>query len=158
MQKKILLAIDESEGALRAVRFVAESMSKEHRVTILSIVPNTLLICQMHDETFTPYFLAQKDAFCSLEDKKKELLRDAQNKAREILLSAGFSRQNVELKLEKEQKGVAKDIIAEAEKGYDMVVLGRRGLSGLKEFFLGSVSQKVLQGAKDITVVLAGIQ
>jgi len=158
MQKKILLAIDESEGALKAVRFVAESMSKEHKVTIYSIVPNTLLICQMHDETFTPYFLAQRDAFCSLEDRKRDLLRDTQNKAREILLSAGFPRQNVELKLDKEEKGVAKDIINEAEKGYDIVVLGRRGLSGLKEFFLGSVSQKVLQGAKDITVVLVGMQ
>lgn len=156
MQKKILIAVDESEGSFKAVRFVAESLSKEHRITLFSVVPDTMLVCQMHDETLTPYFLAQRDAFCALEDKKKDLLMDALNKARETLLSSGFSRQCVEIKIEKEKKGVAKDIIAEAEKGYDMVVLGRRGLSGLKEFFLGSVSQKVLQGAKDITVLLVG--
>jgi nucleotide-binding universal stress UspA family protein len=32
--------------------------------------------------------------------------------------------------------------------------MGRRGLSGIKEFFLGSVSQKVLQSAKAVSVVL----
>lgn len=156
MQKKMLIAMDESEGSFKAVRFVAESMSKEHKITLFSVVPDTLLVCQMHDETLTPYFLAQRDAFCALEDKKRDLLMDALNRARDMLLSAGFPRQNVEIKIEKEKKGVAKDIIAEAEKGYDMVVLGRRGLSGLKEFFLGSVSQKVLQGAKEITVLLVG--
>lgn len=156
MQKKMLIAMDESEGSFKAVRFVAESMSKEHKITLFSVVPDTLLVCQMHDETLTPYFLAQRDAFCALEDKKRDLLMDALNRARDMLLSAGFPRQNIEIKIEKEKKGVAKDIIAEAEKGYDMVVLGRRGLSGLKEFFLGSVSQKVLQGAKEITVLLVG--
>lgn len=156
MQKRMLIAMDESEGSFKAVRFVAEAMSKEHKVTLFSVVPDTLLVCQMHDETLTPYFLAQRDAFCALEDKKRDLLMDALSRAREMLLSSGFPRQNVEIKIEKEKKGVAKDIIAEAEKGYDMVVLGRRGLSGLKEFFLGSVSQKVLQGAKEITVLLVG--
>jgi Universal stress protein family. len=39
-------------------------------------------------------------------------------------------------------------ILNEARQGrYDMIVLGRRGLSPLKELFLGSVSQAVLHGA-----------
>jgi len=32
------------------------------------------------------------------------------------------------------------------------VVLGRRGLSAIKEFFLGSVSQKVVSSARDVSV------
>ncbi|MFN3534917.1 MAG: universal stress protein [Desulfatiglandales bacterium] len=156
MEKRVLIAVDESEGSLKALKFVAESLSKEHKITLFSVLPDTMIVCQMHDETLTPYFLAQRDAFCALEDKKKGLLSEALNRGREILLSSGFPRQNVEIKLEREKKGVAKDIIAEAEKGYDLVVLGRRGLSGLKEFFLGSVSQKVLQGTKDKTVLLVG--
>jgi nucleotide-binding universal stress UspA family protein len=32
-------------------------------------------------------------------------------------------------------------------------VLGRRGISGIKEFFLGSISQKVINTVKDVSVV-----
>jgi nucleotide-binding universal stress UspA family protein len=32
--------------------------------------------------------------------------------------------------------------------------MGRRGLSGIKEFFLGSVSQKVVQGVKSASVMV----
>ncbi len=35
-----------------------------------------------------------------------------------------------------------------------VIGLGRRGLSGLKKFFLGSVSQKVLHAVKDISVLI----
>jgi nucleotide-binding universal stress UspA family protein len=43
----------------------------------------------------------------------------------------------------------------EAGQGYDMLVMGRRGISGLKEFFLGSISHKVFTGARDISVLIA---
>jgi nucleotide-binding universal stress UspA family protein len=52
------------------------------------------------------------------------------------------------------KKGIARDIINEAHAGYDTVVMGKKGLSGIKEFFLGSVSQKVLHGAEDLSVLL----
>jgi len=32
--------------------------------------------------------------------------------------------------------------------------MGRRGLAGIAEFFIGSVSQKVLHGTKDLSVIL----
>jgi len=49
---------------------------------------------------------------------------------------------------------VARDILKEAGNGYDLIVIGRRGISGIREFFLGSVSQKVFSGAKDISVLI----
>jgi nucleotide-binding universal stress UspA family protein len=52
------------------------------------------------------------------------------------------------------KKGIARDIVAEAESGYDTVVMGRRGLSGIKEFVMGSVSQKVLHSIKDASIVI----
>ncbi len=38
------------------------------------------------------------------------------------------------------------------EEGFDMIVIGSRGLSGLKKVFLGSVSGAVVQEAKDCIV------
>jgi len=109
----------------------------------------------MDSPELSPLFRSQQSNFCALEDKKRELVTNAMNRAKETLLSAGFGGDHIEIKIENKHKGVARDILAEAAKGYDLIVLGRRGISGLKEFFLGSTSQKVFTGAKDISVLLA---
>ncbi|MBW2468734.1 MAG: universal stress protein [Deltaproteobacteria bacterium] len=44
-------------------------------------------------------------------------------------------------------------MVEEARSGYDLVVLGRRGLSGIKDYFLGSISQKVLHMAPDVSLL-----
>jgi len=97
--------------------------------------------------------VAQQAAFCARVDKKKDLVNEALKKARELLLEAGFEEKNITTKLETRKKGVARDIIGQAKSGYDTIVLGRRGLSGIKEFFLGSVSQKVLNSAEGVSVL-----
>ncbi len=90
----------------------------------------------------------------SIEDKKKELVGQALEKAKKDLIEAGFDEGRIAIKLELEDKTVARGIIDEAYKGYDTVIIGRRGLSGLEEFFLGSVSHKVVSGVKDLTIIL----
>jgi len=41
-----------------------------------------------------------------------------------------------------------------SEEGFDVIVMGSRGLSGLKKIMLGSVSNAVVQEAKDCTVIV----
>ena len=69
-------------------------------------------------------------------------------------MSAGFSSDKVAIKIENKKHSVARDILDEAEDGYDLIVMGRRGIAGLKEFFLGSTSQKIFNGAKEISVLI----
>lgn len=156
MKSQILVAFDESENAMRAVDFVCRHFSPEHRVTLMSVVPDSAAICEMAGPGLTPYFLSQKDAFCTLEDKKNELIQDAMAQAKTRLLKAGFEEDHLSLNPAKQKKGVARDILAEARKGYDVIVLGRKGISGIKDFLLGSISQKVLHGAGEIPVLLVG--
>jgi nucleotide-binding universal stress UspA family protein len=108
----------------------------------------------MYSPELTPYFLSQRDAFCSIEDAKKNLVERAIKRAEELLRNAGFEQKNISVKVETQKKGIARDIINEASSGYDVVVLGRRGLSGIREFLLGSISQKVLHSAKNVSVLL----
>ena len=154
MRRKILVAVDDSENAMRAVEFVAKSFTPDHIITLFSIILDTTAICDMDNPGLTPYFLSQKAAFCSLEDKKRAFVNEALQKAKELLIKAGFDEKSITIKMEDKKKGVARGIIEEAGSGYDNIVKGRRGLSGIKEFFLGSVSQKVLQSAKAVSVVL----
>ncbi len=152
----ILVALDESKNALRAVDFVCRHFTPDHRVTFMSVVPDTAALCNMNSPTLIPYFMSQKEAFCDLENKKNEIVRSAMEQARERLIRSGFAEENLSLKMEAQKKGVARDILAEAQKGYDVIVVGRRGMSEVREFFMGSVSQKILHGAGGIPVVLVG--
>jgi nucleotide-binding universal stress UspA family protein len=154
MKKKILVAFDDSENAMRAVEFVATSFTPDHQVTLLSVIPDTAAICDMNSPELTPYFLSQQASFCSLEDKKKDLVGEAMTRAKETLLNRGFKEKNIAVKVRPKKKGIARDIVQEAAAGYSVIVLGRRGISGIKEFFMGSISQKVLSLAKDVSIIL----
>ena len=90
------------------------------------------------------------EIFASMEEAASESLQNA----KEILLGAGFDEKNIIIKSEIIKSGVARDIVKEAQSGYSTIVLGRRGVSGIKEFILGSVSQKVFNSAKDISVLV----
>ena len=91
MDQKILVAFDDSENAMRAVGFVANNFNIKSHVTLLSIVQDTASLCEMNSPELTPYFKSEQSSFCLIEDKKKELIQDALNKAQDVLLKAGFS-------------------------------------------------------------------
>ena len=154
MGKKILVALDDSENAMRSVSYLAENFNKDSHITLLSIVQDTASLCEMNSPELTPYFKSQQGNFCVLEDKKKELINAALLKAKTILLDAGYKEENLELKVNIKKRGVARDIIDESKLGYDLLIMGRRGVSGIKEFFLGSVSQKVFNLSKDISIFI----
>lgn len=154
MEKKILIAIDDSENAKRAVEFVATAFQPDHRVTVYSVVLDTPAICDLNSPGLTPYFLSQKAAFCQVEDQQKVLMTEALKAAKARLMKAGFNADHVYTKLETEKKGVARGILEEIGTGYDVVVLGRKGVGRVQEFFMGSVTQKVLHSARDVSIVL----
>ena len=154
MEKKILVALDDSENAMGAVEMVARSFTPDHKVTLYSVIQDTAAICEMYSPELTPYFMAERSAFCSLENKRKDLMHEAQKKAKELLVQAGFEEGNITARIETSKKGVARDIINEVKAGYGTVVLGRRGLSGIKEFFIGSVSSKVVSSVKNVSVLV----
>jgi nucleotide-binding universal stress UspA family protein len=151
---KVLVALDDSDNAARAVEYVSKNFSADHEVTLFSVIPDTQMLCNIDSPELTPYFQSQRNVFCSLEDKKKELIEAAANRAKDVLLKAGFKKEKITVKVQAKKKGIARDIVAEAESGYDTIVMGRRGLSGIKEFMMGSVSQKVLNSAKDLSVII----
>jgi nucleotide-binding universal stress UspA family protein len=151
---KVLVALDDSDNAARAVEYVSRNFSADHEVTLFSVIPDTQMLCNMNSPELTPYFWSQRNVFCSLEDKKKELIEAAASRAKDVLMKAGFKKEKIAVKVQAKKKGIARDIVAEAESGYDTIVMGRRGLSGIKEFVMGSVSQKVLHSAKDVNIVI----
>jgi nucleotide-binding universal stress UspA family protein len=154
MPQKILIAVDDSENAQRAVAFVARSFSRDHQVTLLNVMIDTAALCHMDSPELTPLFKEHQSSFCILEEKKHALIKQAMKKAKETLEEAGFSPDGVEIRIETKKQGVARDILAEAHNGHDLIVLGRRGISGIKDFFMGSTAHKVFNGAKELSVLI----
>ena len=154
MAQKILIALDDSENALRAVEYVAANFQNHASITLFSVLSDTASLCDMNSPELTPLFKSQQSSFCQLEDKKRSLVNEACQKGKDILREAGWDPAYVSIKVGPKRKGVARDIILEASQGYDLVVIGKHGVSGIRDFFLGSVSQKVLQLAKDISVLI----
>ena len=154
MTEKILVAFDDSENALRAVEYIANMFKKDLQITLFSVLPDTAALCDMNSPSLTPYFKEKQAIFCSLEDQKRDLVEEAQGKAKRILLKAGFKEKDITLKVQTKKQGVVRDIINEAQSEYDTIVVGRRGLTGTRDFIFGGVSQKLLHLAQDISVTV----
>lgn len=137
MFNKILVAIDESElnnKILEATLNIATSneslvnlvnVNKENVTTGLTYVPEDYL----------------EEALDQLEEQSMEKLEKAKSR---LITGDGISIEMVPL------KGDPAHQILEYAKEHeqDLIIMGSRGLSGIKEIMLGSVSHKVTQLSK----------
>ena len=155
MAKKILVAVDESKNSMKAVKYVANGIQPTGKVTLFSVLPDSTAACGLDSPTLTPLFNQNRKAFCAIEDTKKDHVKEFMEKAKAVLVEAGFPSKNVTVKIRKKKAGIARDILREAQVGkYTSLVIGRRGLSAVREFLFGSVSSKVVQLAKKVSVIV----
>lgn len=151
MEKKILLAVDDSIHSKNAVRYAARisSMVKNLSYTLFNVQP-----------TISQYILddAKKDARVSAELSKikKKHAEEAQSfleKYKTQMINLGIKEQHVDTITQPKMLGRAKDILEYARKGlYDTIVVGRRGQSLLKEVFMDCTTCNLLEHARDIPV------
>jgi nucleotide-binding universal stress UspA family protein len=70
------------------------------------------------------------------------------NEGKEKLIKAGVPEKNITIRCQAQQRGIARDILAELEdNNYGILVLGRKGFRGISEFGLGSKASKLLHSA-----------
>lgn len=146
--KRVLIAIDSSENALRAV---------DHAGFMLSGTdcPVTLFHTVRHLRRFVPLEVLEEAP--ELEElwktKAGQEIEPFMKKAKEMLVEAGLNESQISTKVVDGSRSAASDILEEARSnGYGTIVMGRRGRSGVKEFFMGSVSAKVLQNSTGMAV------
>ena len=159
-RKKILVCLDRSEGALQAMDFVGKLLggsSSDFEVTLFHVINDPEAFPQGFGDYLAP-------------DLEQELMQRAEKKAEEDELAmetvlkeagarleiAGFEPTRVSRKIVRGGGKKAGIIAEEAQRGgYDTIVVGRRGLSKVQEFFMGSVSKQVIDLTRDKTVWVA---
>ena len=150
---KILVALDTSEEAMRTVDFVGAMVDgTEREVTLFHVIRGLDLGAQRYETTFVLHKEWQGEVrkhFREAERSTEALFQEAVGR----LEKAGVEDDRISTKVVTGLASRAKAIIEEANKGgYGTIVVGRRGLSRVGEFFLGRVSNKVLQLAKEMAV------
>lgn len=157
MTHKVLVAFDGSDNAMRAIEYIADYFIKESRITLFSVIQGTAASSARDEAGPVPFFASEQNPFRILELEKKKALNEALEEARERLIRAGFKEDHVSIQTKADQKGITREIAEEAQSGdYNIIVLGRRGLSEFQEHLLGSVSQKIIHMAKNIGILLVG--
>jgi nucleotide-binding universal stress UspA family protein len=126
MFKKIIVPVDGSEGSEKAIQFACDIVKKfRSELTLLCVVPQPILFgVEAGIVDFRP-----------LENAGKDILDSSKKIAKEKGLTPD-TRLDV---------GQAADKIIQIAKdeNFDLIVIGSRGMSTVKSFLLGSVSNKV---------------
>lgn len=128
---KILVASDGSRNALRAVKFAAKldkSLRERGTVTLISV----------HDDTALRY--AQRFVGKPAVDDYLRELSDKDLAAARATLDKAGTRHDMIIRV----GHVANEIAAAAKEGhFDLIVLGSKGRSALKDLVIGSVAMRV---------------
>lgn len=156
MGKKFLVALDKSSNSLRAVQFLADSINPNSQVTLMSVVADPAAACELKGPSEIHPLLAEelKD-FCLVEEAKRAAAEGFLDEAKKILIKAGFPADNICVELRTQGEDIAEDILVEARKeNYDAILLGRRGIAGKKKFTFGSIANKIVNHAEDISIIV----
>ncbi len=154
-QKRLLLAIDGSERALQTVRYAgAENAFKGMKIVLFHVfnsIPEAY-----YDLEKEPKSVKVVRHVRSWEAQQKKNIQKYMQDARQMLLDAGHADSAVDVKIQNRKKGIARDIVIEAHKGYHAVLIRRRGFTVLKNITIGSVTNKLLEKLSFVPVLIAG--
>lgn len=139
MLKKILLATDGSESSLHAARMLGDLVASqpEAQVTVLHVahVPRSYYVVDEFGNTMTPE--VPMDVM---------IRRSADPIMRKTLSALGLPEERVVTEVQVGEP--AEEIVDLARlEGYQLIVMGSRGLSPVRELLVGSVSNRVLHTA-----------
>jgi len=140
--KNILVPIDGSEHSNNALKFGLDLAEKySAKLTLLSVaqpvvVTGPMFITQpMMPPTSTAMYVQ------AIESAHKKMLEDTYNRAK-------AEKPDVEISKRLVNGRPADRIVEIADKeNFDLIVIGSRGVGGVKKFFLGSVSDRVADEA-----------
>ncbi len=139
---KILVCTDGSENSQKCIEVASELASKcsVTGITIIHVYENVSLL---------PDYWQGNYPFSAEEEKQIEKMDKRIKSERQKFFTAAekeFAKYNIEAKNIFKVGHPAEVIAQEAEEGqYDLIIIGRRGMSGIKKLFMGSISNAVLQ-------------
>ena len=151
MERKILLAFDDSIHSMGALKYVVSlsSLVKDATFTLFHVQPTISHF--LLDEAKTDF--KAKAELGKLVRKNAEHARAILEKYKAQMVRMGIADKCIDVATQPRSLGLVKDILEHAEKDrYDAIVVGRRGLSRIQKAFMGSVTTKLVEHSGVIPV------
>lgn len=140
VSKKVLVAVDGSQSAMRAVDHLGFMVSRNPDVslTLLHVTNTAQTYCEIdQDETIDPEFIE------IVEKGERACIDQFYPLAMKKLMRMGLSKDQIRFETVKGGRRLGKTVVEYAQKqGFDTLVIGRTGLD--KAFFMGSVSRQII--------------
>jgi len=152
---RILLAVDGSDQAFEAVRYVSQLFPPKRMEVVLFHVA-TKVPEGFWDVEKSPAFKHKLSSAAAWATQEQTQVQEFMDRARQLFLDRGFPEDKVSVKIQERKKGIARDVITESKRGYDAVVVGRLGKSQLKDLVWGSVADKLIGRLTHVPVCVVG--
>ncbi len=152
--QKILIAIDGSDSAFSAVRYVGRLFSKQSRIVLLHVMserPEALQDMHVNAEA-----LGEDHALEIWRAQQKQKISDRMQQAQAILVDAGFVPTAITANIQPMRSGIARDILKESHRSFAALVVGRTGVSNIEDIKMGSIACKLVEAAAHIPIVVVG--
>lgn len=151
MEKKILIALDDSAHSKNAVKYASSLFEIHGEMTFMLMNVQPGISGYLKDE-------ARKSAqsnrqLRSLMEKNKQNSTSLLEGYEKQLVSYGVPSERIQTESIAKNTSVARDILAFAEEGrFDAILVGRSGVSYLKKLIVGSVTSNLLRASHVIPI------
>ncbi len=154
--RRVLIAVDGSVQSINAAYYIGRLLIPEKTTLTLflveNLVPEVLWDTPAEDrEGAAPVHL---DGWWESIHIKHN--RNIVGKIRDTLIREGFPEASVEIKIRPRNRGIARDIIEESQKGYDLVVAGRIGHNIHTGAMLGNCARKLITAITHTSLAIVG--
>ncbi len=156
--KTMLIAIDDSRNAMKAVEYVAAQCrgTQDLQIGLVHVLPNLPAIFWDEGHILSDNEKEERKRVVDkwLDDRRTKM-EPVFKKAADVLKEAGIAAGQIQTKSISDSTDVAESILEEArDGGYQTIVVGRRGVSEGKRLLLGSVTSKIITQGSGLAVTI----
>lgn len=147
--QRILIAVNDAETAMRAVRYVGEVVA----------AVNVISVCLLHVFPDPPPDYYRKGG--TLDEYKKEMVEQGEQviaRASSILYEYGFTAEAIKADIRMAEEKTISQAVLDAQVKWECgtVVVGKRGVCKAEEFLFGSISNALARETREFTTWVVG--
>ena len=147
--------MDGSDQAFEAARYVSQLFAP-NQIDVVLFHVTTKIPESFWDLEEDPELMLKEAAFSGSEHQRQKALQESLESARQLFLDRGVPENAVKVKIQERKIGIARDIFHQSQHDYDAVVVGRWGMSLLKDFLWGSIADKLLGRLTHVPLCVVG--